>query len=244
MSFAERMDAFVVNLRLDLGNCLVNFLPPYRFWGLKRVLMKFAGIKMGKNCQFVGGGAMQFFSPSVIMGDNCYIGADNKFYLERYPYKKDVFVKLGDNVDIGPNVWFMSGSHEYGRPYKRAWTDIQRTITVEDGVWIGMGSKLILGVTVGKGAVIATGAVVNKNVPPNTLVAGVPARVIKVLNEDWEDAVSNMGDAPVKTMKIPDNVVFAKKSAQGMTADEKRDYIRKLNEDAENYFASLEGQTR
>jgi maltose O-acetyltransferase len=54
-------------------------------------------------------------------------------------------------------------------------------ITIGNSVWIGMGAKILPGVTIGDNAVIAAGAVVNKSVAANTVVAGVPARLIKQL---------------------------------------------------------------
>jgi acetyltransferase-like isoleucine patch superfamily enzyme len=54
-------------------------------------------------------------------------------------------------------------------------------VTIEDNVWIGMRAMILGGVTLGRGSVVAAGAVVTKDVPPRTLVAGVPARVIRAL---------------------------------------------------------------
>ncbi|MGL4347435.1 MAG: hypothetical protein ACRCR9_05090 [Chitinophagaceae bacterium] len=52
-------------------------------------------------------------------------------------------------------------------------------IIVEDHVWIGYGVKILSGVTIGKGSIVSTGSIVTKDIPPYTIVGGIPARVIK-----------------------------------------------------------------
>jgi galactoside O-acetyltransferase len=63
------------------------------------------------------------------------------------------------------------------KPAERA--IVQKDVFIEDSVWIGEGVSILKGVRIGKGSVIGAGAVVTKNVPPYSLVVGVPAKVIK-----------------------------------------------------------------
>lgn len=90
-------------------------------------------------------------------------------------------VTIGNNVSIGPFTKLLTDSHELSNVGKRAGKSIYTPIVIEDGVWIGAAAIILGGVTLGRGCVVAAGAVVTKNVDPDTLVAGVPAKVIRKL---------------------------------------------------------------
>jgi acetyltransferase-like isoleucine patch superfamily enzyme len=91
------------------------------------------------------------------------------------------FIEIGSRVMMGPRVNLMSENHAFDR------TDIPMKdqgvtrgfIRIEDDVWIGVNVTILANVTVGRGAIVAAGAVVTKDVPPYTVVGGVPAKVIK-----------------------------------------------------------------
>lgn len=89
-------------------------------------------------------------------------------------------VDIGDEVMIGPNVQIITSGHPLD-PATRRSTIVADPIRIEQGVWIAAGATIIGGVTVGRDAVVAAGAVVTKHVPPRTMVAGVPAVVIREL---------------------------------------------------------------
>lgn len=87
-------------------------------------------------------------------------------------------VQIGNNVRIAPYVIIMDDDYHdikdhFGNTSKKG------DIIIEDDVWLATSCKILKGVTIGKGSVVATGAVVTKNVPPYCVVAGVPAKVIK-----------------------------------------------------------------
>ena len=112
-----------------------------------------------------------------VIGNNCTIHshvwiADRVKIGDRCKIQAFAFipegVHIGDDVFIGPRVTFTNDKN----PPSAQWAD---TI-VEDGVSIGAGSVILPGITLGKGCKIGAGSVVTKNVPPNTLVCGVPAR--------------------------------------------------------------------
>ena len=87
-------------------------------------------------------------------------------------------LEIGDEVMIGPNVSLITAGHPV-EPSQRRNATIGKPIVIEKNVWIAAGATVIGGVTVGENSVVAAGSVVTRDVPPNTLVAGNPASVIR-----------------------------------------------------------------
>lgn len=101
-------------------------------------------------------------------------------------------IRIGNKVMFGPNVTVVGGNHNtsqlgkfmYDVHEKRAGDD--EDVVIEDDVWVGCGAIVLKGVRVGRGSVVAAGALVNKEVPPYSVVAGVPAKVIGTRFGDLE----------------------------------------------------------
>lgn len=94
-------------------------------------------------------------------------------------------VQIGDRVYTSPFTQIIAVNHVFDDP-NRPFVDQGITaegIVIEDDVWLGAGAVITDGVRVGKGAVVAAGAVVTKDVPPHTVVGGVPAKPIKTIDE-------------------------------------------------------------
>lgn len=89
-----------------------------------------------------------------------------------------VKVEIGKNVRIAPYVIIIDDDYHDVKDHF-AETSKKGAIVIEDDVWLAMSCKVLKGVRIGQGSVVATGAVVTKDVPPYTVVAGVPAKVIK-----------------------------------------------------------------
>ncbi|MEU6078098.1 CatB-related O-acetyltransferase [Micromonospora sp. NPDC047074] len=97
-------------------------------------------------------------------------------------------IRIGDNVMFGPEVTIRGGNHRVDRvgvpmiAVRKQPGDEQhdRGVTIGDDVWVGTRAIILQGVTVGRGAVIGAGAVVTRSVPPYAIVAGNPARVIRL----------------------------------------------------------------
>lgn len=88
-------------------------------------------------------------------------------------------VSIGENVRIAPYTIIMDSDFHDVRDHFA--DGVAMPVIIEDDVWIATRATILKGVTVGKGSVVAAGAVVTRNVPPHVVVAGVPARVIKKL---------------------------------------------------------------
>ncbi|MBS1532533.1 MAG: sugar O-acetyltransferase [Bacteroidetes bacterium] len=100
------------------------------------------------------------------------------------------FLDLGgiiieDDVMIGPRVNITSENHPLD-PLNRRSLDLKQVV-IKKNAWIGAGATILPGVTVGENAVVAAGAVVNKDVPANTVVGGIPAKIIKTIDRPLAD---------------------------------------------------------
>lgn len=91
-------------------------------------------------------------------------------------------VTIGKNVGVGHQVMICTSTHEVGPTSGRAGVPYGKSVTIEDGAWIGARATLLPGVTIGAGAIVAAGSVVTADVPPNVMVGGVPAKTIRELD--------------------------------------------------------------
>jgi acetyltransferase-like isoleucine patch superfamily enzyme len=111
----------------------------------------------------------------ITVGCNVFINQNCTFY--------DLGgIDIADDVMIGPNVSLITSGHPIHPSERRAGV-VAKPIVVERNVWIATGAIVIGGVTIGENSVVAAGAVVTKDVPPNTLVGGNPARIIRSIAE-------------------------------------------------------------
>lgn len=113
------------------------------------------------------------FGSNISIGNECFFNF-NVTILDSYE------VVIGNNVQIGPNVVISAVTHSLEIENRKQ--SIGGKIVIEDNVWIGAGAIILSNIKVGKGAVVGAGAVVTKDVPPHTIVAGIPAKEIKKIN--------------------------------------------------------------
>ena len=136
--------------------------------GAKRNLMCVIGCPVGKGTTIVGPIACSGY---VKIGENCWIG-------KNFTINGNGSVEIGDRCDIGPEVTFQTGGHQIGSPERRAGEGIKFHQTVGNGTWIGGRVTVLNEANIGQGCVIAGCACVVDDVEDNTLVGGVPAKVI------------------------------------------------------------------
>ncbi|GHJ48006.1 maltose O-acetyltransferase [Catellatospora sp. TT07R-123] len=90
-------------------------------------------------------------------------------------------ITIGDDVQIGPNVQLLTPTHPLEPGPRRDKWEAALPITIGDNVWLGGGAIILPGVTVGENSVVGAGAVVTRDVPPNVVAVGNPARVVREL---------------------------------------------------------------
>lgn len=157
---------------------LANHLP--RLWLFDRyraTLYRLAGIRVGRGSTLYGPVHVRPYGGCrcVTIGADTFLNIDTAFTV--------VYdgVRIGDRVQIGPRVRFETMGHGLVYVPGKGRGRTSAPIVVEDEVWIGANAVILQGVTVGRGAVAAAGAVVNRDVASHTLVGGVPARLLRDL---------------------------------------------------------------
>jgi maltose O-acetyltransferase len=174
----DELAAFRPRLALALFAC--GALPPYVGLRLRIRLLRFAGVRVGRGSTVFGriaiGGATDPASRLVI-GEECRINVGCTFDVSAP-------IEIGDHVAFGHDVLLVTGGHRMGPPGRRALDVEPKPVKIGSGVWLGARVTVLPGVTVGDGAIVAAGAVVTKDVPPNTVVGGVPARAIRCLGDE------------------------------------------------------------
>jgi len=154
-------------------------------------------MRIGKGCTI---GMITCDWPNkIIIGNFCNI-QDSVDFRIWHPFNPECFIKIGDNVFLGHACEFVCNSNitigsncliaskttfnDTGHLYSKNSLIKNQEITtksiiLEEDVWIGTSCVILQGVTIGKGAIIGAGSVVNKNIPSYEVWAGVPARFIK-----------------------------------------------------------------
>ena len=143
---------------------------------VRRATLRALGARFGRRAFLHGGGYVSqpwhlSLGDGVFVNRNCYFDLEAAVTIER-------------GATIGHGVSFVTTVHEIGPSSHRAGAHGSRAICVGEGAWVGANATLLPGVRIGRGAVVAAGALVARDVEADTLVAGVPARPVRRLEEE------------------------------------------------------------
>jgi acetyltransferase-like isoleucine patch superfamily enzyme len=127
----------------------------------------FLGMEMGRDCIVWAGNRFNDIT-GFSMGSNVIVGPNNVFLIRGG-------IEIGNNVNLSGFSFFISQSHDVNDPYGHT---LLAKIRIKDDAWVATHAMVMPGVTIGRGAVVAAGAVVVKDVPDYVVVAGNPARQI------------------------------------------------------------------
>jgi maltose O-acetyltransferase len=157
----------VVSWGEDFVLLIVDWIGYCPFWFYRKFVYSLVGLKIGKKSKIHFGA--RFFSPrGVTIGEGTLVG-EFAFLDGRAP------LKIGNHVDIASQVLIYNSEHDLESDEFRARVE---PVEIEDYVFIGPRAIILPGVKIGKGAVVAAGAVVTKDVTPFKIVGGVPAKEI------------------------------------------------------------------
>ena len=142
-------------------------------------------------------------------------------------------IRIGNQVLIAPNVQFYTATHpiDYNERFVENWDENSgelffRTrslpITVEDNVWIGGGSIILAGITIGTGSVIGAGSIVTKSIPANCVAVGNPCRVIRYLKTDYK--IRTLDEKDIPQMKDLFRTTVLNVNARDYTEEEVKDW--------------------
>jgi maltose O-acetyltransferase len=166
--------------RKILAQSAASLFPQQSFNRTRTAMLRAAGARIGKRSLIQG--------PVRItgLGNSCrflWIG-DNTLITGPLHLDLGAPVRIGNWVRIGHDVSLLTINHAIGAHWFRCGNSEASSIEIGDGAWLASGVKVLPKVHIGAGAVVAAGAVVTRDVAPNTLVAGVPARLIRHLEVD------------------------------------------------------------
>jgi len=165
--------------RLLIAQILLAPLPDYVGGRIRTVIYRLVGFKIGHGTTFAGApifhGTGNFYGKLTI-GRNCFINVGCLFDV-------NAPITLGDHVGLGHQSFLLTTSHQIGTQIRRAGPNTEAPISIGSGAWIGARAVILPGINIREGAIIAAGALVNKDVPPHTVVGGVPAKPIRQLGD-------------------------------------------------------------
>ncbi|HYQ03515.1 MAG TPA: DapH/DapD/GlmU-related protein [Polyangiaceae bacterium] len=166
-----------IHPRLIALNTVAGFLPRYQARQTRARLFSFAGFRIGDGTRLAAvpriNGGPNLFS-NLVVGRECSIDTECMLDLSER-------ITIGNRVTISPGVMILTSTHELDIREHRAGPVQMLPVSIGDGAWLGARCVVLPGVTIGAGAIVNPGSVVNKDVTAQTRVGGTPAVVVEVL---------------------------------------------------------------
>ena len=158
------------NLAAAIYNMLITYIPLH--W-VRLGFLRFAGMQIAERVCILRGTLIMrperiSLGKGSIVGMRCFLGGES-------------YLTIGENVNISSFSILIGGRHDFN---KSTFGDIYEETIIEDYTWIATAARICSGIRIGRGAVVAAGAVVTRDVEPYHVVAGVPAKTINHRNPD------------------------------------------------------------
>lgn len=176
--------------KMSVGGSIKNFISSFISYYLYRlsftpshclrifIYKRVCGMKLGENVVIYYGTEVR--NPSKIKIDRGAVIGDNSILDGRNG------ILIGEDVVLSSNVKIWTEQHDHRDPWFRCSTQEHRMVQIDKRAWVGSHVIILHSVHVGEGAVVAAGAVVTKDVPPYTIVGGIPAKIIGKRNNNLE----------------------------------------------------------
>jgi maltose O-acetyltransferase len=174
----HRQETAGLHWRLILARLVLAPLPIHVGPRLRSMVLRIAGFRIGRGTLMSGTPTItgpKGLYRNLIVGRECYFNVGCSLDLGET-------LTIGDRVSLGHGVMLLTTSHDPGPAAHRAGAARSSPVSIGEGAWLGTRCVVLPGVQVGAGAIVGAGAVVNRDVPPHTVVAGVPAKVIRQLD--------------------------------------------------------------
>jgi acetyltransferase-like isoleucine patch superfamily enzyme len=196
ISLKQNRNSFNYNEHIDIG---LSFIQNTNFDFRKPVVGK-KYVTIGDNCQLFCNFIFESSEGEVTIGNNVFIGGSNIICRSKITFGNNIFVAWGGyiydhdshSLDFRKrreDILQQLNDMRTGQPnfiYNKNWDAVNCSpITIKDDVWIGMNVTILKGVTIGEGSIVGAGSVVTKDVPPWSIVAGNPAKVVKELPTEF-----------------------------------------------------------
>ncbi len=184
-------EEFDLKPRAMAAHLVSRGLPQFAFNRMRTAVLRGIGLSIGPNSAIMG--SLYITGPGAIgllsIGEGTFVSGWLHVDL-------GAPVSIGDRVHFGQGVTLLTMDHEIGPAEERCGRLVAAPIRIGDGAWIASHVTVLPGVSIGRGAIVAAGALVTADVAPDTMVGGVPARLVRSLDDDAPQSMRRQRSEP------------------------------------------------